>query len=161
MATPLHFDLLLDPLSPAQRAALDGQALVVGSGADLRLMLVVNPDGVTVSQDPPSEIERYDDGSAFVSEPSPRPLTWEIQYGGAHGQVVSAALEMMVSAMRLSTFAGTSATTRLWDFSRPTGAAAYTEVEVALFNFEPPQDAIDGSTIRYLNGGSITLQEVV
>ena len=157
----IQFNLLLDPLSPAQKATLAGQPLILGTGSDLRLMLVVNPDGVTVSQEPPPDIQRYDDGTAFVPATGPRPRTWEIQYDGAHGRIVVAVLEMLSSAMRLQTFNGQSAVTRLWDYSEPAGLLPYTEHTVALLNFEAPQDAIVGDALRYLEGGSITLQEVV
>lgn len=160
MATPIQLELLLDPLSPEQKLGLMGQSLILGVGDNLRIMMSVPIGSLTITQDEPPPVQRYDDGTPFIPVAPPRPLTWEIQYGGAHGQVITAAIETLYSSFRLLSFQGSPAVTRFWDYSQPTIADAYTEFNVALIGFEPPQDVILGPTSRYLNGGSITLREI-
>lgn len=157
----LQIELLLDPLSTEQKTAIAAYPVVTGTGTNMRLILPLSTGWLQTSQEEPPEIERYDDGTAFIPTAAPRPLTWEITLDAAHGLWTAAILEMVWSALRLSTFNGDAATTRLWDYSRPTATEDYTEFIVAVSEFSPPQDAIIGDAIRYANGGSLTLQEVI
>ena len=156
----LQLDLLLDPLTSGQKAAIASYPVITGSGATLRLILPLSLGWLTVSQDDPPEIERFNDGTARIPDASPRPLTWEITLEAAHGIWTATVLEMLWSALQLATFNGTGATTRLWDYTRPTDAEDYTEFVVAITEYSPPQDAMLGETTRYINGGSLTLLEV-
>jgi hypothetical protein len=119
------------------------------------------PGRVTVSQPDPPEIERYNDSTPFVPTVPARPRTWEVTLDGAHAQTTAAILELMWNQLRVQTFTGLATHTRLADYSRPDGFTPYTLYNVALIGFEPPQDAIQGNPIRYLDGGSVTLLEVV
>lgn len=156
-----RIDILLDPLTVSQKAALDGQPFIEGSGATMRLRLMTLPGRISTSRPDAPEIQRFSDGSSFVPTLPSRPLTWEITLDGAHGQLTAAILETLWGQMRVLTFDGDVATTRLWDYSRPVSPLPYTEFSVALVSFDPPQDAITGNPIRYLDGGSVTFLEVV
>ena len=162
MATPTYLEILLDPLSTAQKAAIASWPMVTGVGADMRVRVVVLPGRLTVSQDDPPPVERYNDGTARIPTASPRPLTWEITLDAAHGRMIGTILEMLHSAFQSLTFSGSPAVTRLWDYSRPIdGGEDYTEFTVTMLDFSAPQDAILGSDLRYIQPGSVTLQEVV
>ena len=158
----LKLELLLDPLTSGQKAAIASYPVVTGSGATMRLILPLLLGWLTVSQDDPPAIERFNDGTAFLPATGPRPLTWEVTLEASHGIWTAAVLEMLWGALRTKTFDGEPATTRLWDYTRPTATEDYTEFPVAVTSFSPPQDAVMGTaTTRYINGGSLTLLEVV
>jgi hypothetical protein len=156
----LKLDLLLDPLTSGQKAAVASYPVVVGEGDEMRLALPIAVGWLTVSQDDPPEIERFNDGTARIPTTGPRPLTWGITLEAAHGIWTTTVLEMLWSALQSATFNGTEATTRLWDYTRPTSSEDYTEFVVAITGYSPPQDAMLGETTRYINGGSLTLLEV-
>lgn len=157
----LKLDLLLDPLTSGQKSAIASYPVVTGSGATMRLILPLLLGWLSVSQEDPPEIERYNDGTAFLAATGPRPLTWEVTLEASHGIWTATVLEMLWGALRTKTFEGDPATTRLWDYTRPSATEDYTEWTVAMTAFSPPQDAMLGDTTRYINGGSLTLLEVV
>ncbi|NEO83818.1 MAG: hypothetical protein F6J87_06080 [Spirulina sp. SIO3F2] len=157
----ITLELLLDPLSASDKAALENQPLILGTGVDQRMMLTCHPSYLTVEQKPPPEISRHSDGSAFVPISAPRPLTWKITAGGAHGAIVTTVFELMWTALQSATATGGAGTTRLWDYSRPNPPVAYTEFNVALLmDFEYPQDGMHGDALRYIQGPTLALREV-
>lgn len=152
--------LLLDPLTNAQKAPLENYPMVEGTGADMRLLLPVGLGELEVTQEVPTELEWFSDGTPRIPAPVPRPLTWEITLSGAHARQIAVVLEVLWSALQLATFNGGNGTTRLWDYFYPTPPNDYRQHQVAVTAFEFPADAMLGKELRYLSGGSLILVEM-
>ena len=157
----LRLELLLDPLTVGQKTAIAAYPCITGSGATMRLILPIPIGWLTTSQNDPPEIERYEDGEAFIPSAPSRPQTWEVTLDPAHGLWTATVIEMLLSALQLATYNGNPATTRLWDYTQPTPPAEYTERIVAIAGFSPPQDAALGDVTRFFSGGSLALLEVL
>ena len=150
-----RLEILLDPLSPAQKTGLIGKPLILGTGNQMRLLLVHLPSDLEITETETITPPRYRNGSRFYTDDRPKEMSWKIKIKGATGSLAIEVINMLQLALQNEAVLGNDATLTLRDYGEPSGVV---DRQVFLTEWVIPQGAFWGQFgLRYTQEGELTL----